>query len=62
MQQGQCLIATDGSVSNNMMSFAWKIFDANDNAYFCHAGPAFGKEPLFRAEAYGILSVLYFMH
>ena len=43
MQQGQCLIATDGSASDDMMSFAWKIVGVNGNAYFCHAGPAFGK-------------------
>eukprot|EP00957_Ditylum_brightwellii_P025733 1947223-Ditylum_brightwellii.AAC.1 len=29
MQQGQCLIATDGSTSNSMMSFVWKVVNAN---------------------------------
>eukprot|EP00957_Ditylum_brightwellii_P212184 15367049-Ditylum_brightwellii.AAC.1 len=32
----------------------------NDNAYFCYASPAFGKEPLLETEAYEILSVLCF--
>eukprot|EP00957_Ditylum_brightwellii_P067979 5161469-Ditylum_brightwellii.AAC.1 len=41
MQQGQCLIATDCSASNDMMSFMWKMVDINGNAYFCHAGPSF---------------------
>eukprot|EP00957_Ditylum_brightwellii_P109665 8364874-Ditylum_brightwellii.AAC.1 len=50
MQQGQCLIATDGSASDNMTSFAWKVVDVNGNTYFCHAGQAFGKESLFRTE------------
>eukprot|EP00957_Ditylum_brightwellii_P196360 14960855-Ditylum_brightwellii.AAC.1 len=46
----------------NMMPFAWKVVDVNSNAYFCHAGLAFGKESLFRTEAYVTLSVLCFMH
>eukprot|EP00957_Ditylum_brightwellii_P118784 9059348-Ditylum_brightwellii.AAC.1 len=54
MQQGQCLIAFDGSASDDMMSFAWKMVNVNGKAYFCQAGPAFDKELLFRAEAYGI--------
>eukprot|EP00957_Ditylum_brightwellii_P036601 2773344-Ditylum_brightwellii.AAC.1 len=62
MQQGQCLITTEGSASNDMMSFTWKIVDVNGNAYFCHTGPAFGKESLFRAEAYDILPVLWCMY
>eukprot|EP00957_Ditylum_brightwellii_P191234 14561443-Ditylum_brightwellii.AAC.1 len=62
MQQGKCLIATDRLASNDMMPFVWKAVDVNGNAYFCHADPAFGKEPLLRAEVYGILSVLCFMH
>eukprot|EP00957_Ditylum_brightwellii_P043719 3315342-Ditylum_brightwellii.AAC.1 len=62
MQQGQCHDATDGSASDDMMSFAWKIVDVNGNAYFYYACPAFGKESSFRAEAYGILPVLCFMH
>eukprot|EP00957_Ditylum_brightwellii_P003730 283333-Ditylum_brightwellii.AAC.1 len=57
-QQGICLIATDGSASGDMMSFAWKVVDVNGNAYFCQASPAFGKESFFRAEAYVMLSVL----
>eukprot|EP00957_Ditylum_brightwellii_P051798 3928196-Ditylum_brightwellii.AAC.1 len=60
MQQGKCLIAADGSAGDDMMSFAWKIVDVEGNAYFCHATLAFCKESLFRAEAYGILSVLCF--
>eukprot|EP00957_Ditylum_brightwellii_P193781 14756631-Ditylum_brightwellii.AAC.1 len=58
VQQGQCLIATNGSASDDMMPFVWKVVDINDNAYFCHAGPAFDKESSFRAEVYGILTVL----
>eukprot|EP00957_Ditylum_brightwellii_P074313 5646481-Ditylum_brightwellii.AAC.1 len=50
MKQGKCLIATDGSASDNMMSFAWKVVDVGGNGYFCHAGLAFGKESSFRAE------------
>eukprot|EP00957_Ditylum_brightwellii_P109431 8347026-Ditylum_brightwellii.AAC.1 len=49
VQLGQCLIATDGSASDNMMSFAWKIIDVSSKAYFCHAGPAIDKELPFRA-------------
>eukprot|EP00957_Ditylum_brightwellii_P156985 11947542-Ditylum_brightwellii.AAC.1 len=37
MQQGKCLIATDGSASDNMMSFVWKVVGVDDNVYFCHA-------------------------
>eukprot|EP00957_Ditylum_brightwellii_P204902 15341305-Ditylum_brightwellii.AAC.1 len=29
MQQGQCLIAADGSASNNMMSFVWGVVGVN---------------------------------
>eukprot|EP00957_Ditylum_brightwellii_P000872 69073-Ditylum_brightwellii.AAC.1 len=61
IQRGQCLIATDGSAIDDIMSFVWKMVDAYGKAYFCHAGPAFSKESLFRAEAYGMLSVLCFI-
>eukprot|EP00957_Ditylum_brightwellii_P046469 3526481-Ditylum_brightwellii.AAC.1 len=50
MQQGKCLIAIDGSAGNCIMSFAWKVVDVDGNAYYCHTGPAFGKESLFRVE------------
>eukprot|EP00957_Ditylum_brightwellii_P127382 9713481-Ditylum_brightwellii.AAC.1 len=30
MQKGQCLIATDGSASDDMMLFAWKVVDVTD--------------------------------
>eukprot|EP00957_Ditylum_brightwellii_P053664 4066078-Ditylum_brightwellii.AAC.1 len=38
------------------------MVDVRGKAYVCHAGPAFDKESLFRAEAYGILLVLCFIH
>eukprot|EP00957_Ditylum_brightwellii_P055725 4222612-Ditylum_brightwellii.AAC.1 len=62
MQQGQCLIATDSSASDTMMSFASKFADINSNAYVCHSGLAFGKELSFRPEAYDVVSVLCFIH
>eukprot|EP00957_Ditylum_brightwellii_P022756 1716315-Ditylum_brightwellii.AAC.1 len=62
IQQGKYLIDTDGSASDEMMSFEWKAVDVEGNTYFCHAGLAFGKESLLRAEAYGILSMWYFLH
>eukprot|EP00957_Ditylum_brightwellii_P163333 12436615-Ditylum_brightwellii.AAC.1 len=61
MQQGQCLIAINDSAKNIMMSFAWKVVDVSGKAYFCYAGPAFGKESSCGAKASGILSVLCFM-
>eukprot|EP00957_Ditylum_brightwellii_P168243 12808239-Ditylum_brightwellii.AAC.2 len=62
MQQGKCLIATDGSAGDDMMPIACKAVGMGAIAYFCHTGPVFGKESSFRAEAYGILSVLCFLH
>eukprot|EP00957_Ditylum_brightwellii_P211335 15366059-Ditylum_brightwellii.AAC.1 len=58
VQQGKCLIATDASDIDDMMSFAWKVVAVDGNAYFCHASPAFSKKSSFRLEAYGILSML----
>eukprot|EP00957_Ditylum_brightwellii_P164075 12492686-Ditylum_brightwellii.AAC.1 len=62
MQQGKCPIATDSSTSDDMMAFMWKVVGEDSNAYFCHISPAFDKESLFRAYAYGILTVLCFLH
>eukprot|EP00957_Ditylum_brightwellii_P040639 3075891-Ditylum_brightwellii.AAC.1 len=62
VQQGQCLIATDSSASDDMISFAWNMVDVSNKAYFCHADPAFGKESLLRAKEYGILLVLCCIH
>eukprot|EP00957_Ditylum_brightwellii_P129408 9872282-Ditylum_brightwellii.AAC.1 len=47
--------ATDGSAEDDIMSFAWKICSNDGKAYICHAGPAFGIELSFQAEAYGVL-------
>eukprot|EP00957_Ditylum_brightwellii_P167731 12769114-Ditylum_brightwellii.AAC.1 len=41
MQHGSILIATDGSTSNNTMSFTWKICDSQGKTLVYHAGPAF---------------------
>eukprot|EP00957_Ditylum_brightwellii_P081722 6216914-Ditylum_brightwellii.AAC.1 len=62
MLPGQCLIVTDSLASDDMMPFVWKVVDIHGNVYFCHAGPAFGKKSLFRAEVCGILTVLCFLH
>eukprot|EP00957_Ditylum_brightwellii_P126440 9638187-Ditylum_brightwellii.AAC.1 len=62
MNQGKCIITTDGSADDDMMSFVWKVGDVDSNAYICNAGPLLGKESLFRAEAHGILTVVFFLH
>eukprot|EP00957_Ditylum_brightwellii_P035522 2693495-Ditylum_brightwellii.AAC.1 len=51
----------DGSTNDNIMSFMWKICDSQGKTLFYHAGPVFGKESLFRAEAYDILLAMCFL-
>eukprot|EP00957_Ditylum_brightwellii_P126847 9669264-Ditylum_brightwellii.AAC.1 len=48
-KQGKCLIATDGSAGDDMISFTRKVVDVDGKAYLCHTSPAFGKESSFRA-------------
>jgi len=57
-----CYIATDGSAPTGKGSFAW-VISTNEGEILaeCH-GPVFGaKISSYRAEAYGILSVLRFL-
>jgi ribonuclease HI len=54
-------IASDGSVQGNRASFGWIISTATGTRLATCAGPAFGCKPTsYRAEGYGILSVLQF--
>ena len=57
-----CYIATDGSAPSGKGSFAWVISDSEGEILAqCH-GPVFGaKISSYRAEAYGILSVLRYL-
>jgi ribonuclease HI/predicted RNA-binding Zn-ribbon protein involved in translation (DUF1610 family) len=56
-------IASDGSVQGNRASFAWTIATATGTRLATGSAPAFGCKPTsYRAEAYGILSVLQFMN
>ena len=57
-----CYIATDGSAPYGKGSFAWVISDGDGQTLAqCH-GPVFGaKISSYRAEAYGILSVLRYL-
>ena len=57
-----CTIASDGSVIDGKGSFAWVISDAQDHILAECKGPVPGaKVTSFRAEGYGILSVLRFL-
>lgn len=57
-----CYLATDGSAPPNRGSFAWIISDAHGNILAKCNGPVFGyKISSYRAEAYGILSLLRFL-
>jgi hypothetical protein len=57
-----CHIATDGSAPDGKGSFAWVISDAEGNILAQCKGPAYGADiSSYRAEGYGILSVLRFL-
>eukprot|EP00957_Ditylum_brightwellii_P155940 11870099-Ditylum_brightwellii.AAC.1 len=56
------IIATDGSSEDTLMSFGWKMSDHKGKALVQHAGPAFGQSSSFWTEAYGISSVILFLH
>jgi len=57
-----CYLATDGSAPDGKGSFAWVISDGEGEILAqCH-GPVFGaKISSYRAEAYGILSILRYL-
>jgi hypothetical protein len=57
-----CYIATDGSAPDGKGSFAWLISDSIGNTLVQCMGPVFGAGVTsFRAEGYGILSLLRFL-
>ena len=57
-----CVIASDGSASDGKGSFAWVISGADGSILAECKGPVYGaKVTSFRAEGYGILSVLRFL-
>ena len=57
------VIASDGSVKNKRASFGWVISTTDGDRLAECQGPAFGLDPTsYRAEGYGILSVLRFLH
>ena len=56
------LVASDGSAPNPKASFAWIICRKNGTRIAQCNGPAYGYKPTsYRAEGYGILSVLRFL-
>jgi ribosomal protein L17 len=56
-------IASDGSVQAHRASFAWVISTSTGERLVTCMGPAYGCKPTsYRAEGYGILSVLRFLH
>eukprot|EP00957_Ditylum_brightwellii_P041992 3179603-Ditylum_brightwellii.AAC.1 len=61
IQEGNMLMATDRSVSNKIILFAWKICDNQGKTLIHHTGPVFSRESLFRAEAYSVLLVMCFL-
>ena len=62
MTTEKCYIATDGSAPEGKGSFGWVISDTSGTILAQCKGPVFGaKITSYRAEGYGILSVLRFM-
>jgi hypothetical protein len=58
----KCIIATDGSAPHGRGSYAWVISDPTGKRLVKCSGPVFGKDiSSFRAEGYGMLSVLRFL-
>ena len=61
--QKSCMCASDGSAPNQQGAFAWVICTQNGNRLVRNAGPAFGHNiSSYRAESYGILSLVWFLH
>jgi hypothetical protein len=61
--QHQLIIASDGSVQDHRASFGWIIATPGGNRLAKCSGPAYGYNPSsYRAEGYGILSVIRFIH
>ena len=57
------LIASDGSYQSGKASFGWIISDADGNRLISCSGPCFGASlNSYRAEGYGILSVVRFLY
>ena len=58
------LVGSDGSVQGPRASFAWVMSDKDGNRLAQCNGPAYGAKPVsYRAEGYGILSILrFFFH
>ena len=58
----EILSATDGGAKNTVASFAWTIRIDDVDIVSCH-GPVSGPTPgSYRAECYGILSLLLYLH
>jgi hypothetical protein len=58
----RCHIATDGSAPDGKGSFAWVISDPEGNRLVRCYGPVYGADiTSYRAEGYGILSVLRYL-
>ena len=57
------LVASDGSVQGSRASFAWVMSTVDGNRFATCVGPALGLKPTsYRAEGYGILSLVRFLH
>jgi hypothetical protein len=57
------LIVSDGSVRHNWGAFGWVLALPDGTRLFEGQGPAYGHEiSSFRAEAYGMLSALRYIH
>ena len=62
INNNQCIFASDGSAPPLKGSFAWVLSDLQGNRLAQCSGPVFGyKIGSYRAEGYGILSVLRFL-
>ena len=62
LQHIQCCAASDGSAPRDQGSFGWIISDNEGNRLVRGRGPAFGHAiSSYRAEAYGMLSLLRFL-
>ena len=63
ISQQSCLGASDGSAPHNQGAFAWVISNQHGERLVRCSGPAFGYNiSSYRAESYGILSLLWFLH
>lgn len=63
LRNSQCIFASDGSAPKSKGSFAWILSDDSGNRLVQCSGPVFGHRiSSYRAEGYGILSVLRFLY